>query len=147
MSLAVTEDLASEIKQLQKRIQELEQMLSQVLSPLQMVQQTTQKYLNIVQLLLNHGGLTPDLILPDLKDSISRDIVRVLLEHSDLNVSQITDLVKTKRGTASRRIIREKIQTLTEKNIIEKQQKESRYVYRLSAEVIKKWSQLLGIPI
>ncbi len=147
MLTVVTKDLADEIKQLQKRIQELERMLSQVLSPLQNVQHITQRYLNIVQLALDHGGLTPDLILPEVKDPISRDIVRVLMEHYDQNISEITDLVKTKRGTASRRIVREKIQLLVEKNVIEQRQKESRCVYRLSAAVIKKWSQLLGIPI
>ncbi|MFH1013960.1 MAG: hypothetical protein V1769_05590 [Thermoplasmatota archaeon] len=147
MLSVVTKDLADEIKELQKRIQELEHMLSQMLSPIQNVQHITQRYLTIVQLALDHGGLTPDLILPEVKDSISRDIVRVLMEHYDQNISEITDLVKTKRGTASRRIVREKIQLLVEKNVIEQRQKESRYVYRLSASVIKKWSQLLGIPI
>jgi DNA-binding FadR family transcriptional regulator len=69
----------------------------------------------------------------------------VLLERSEQNISQITDLVKSKRGTASRRIIREKLADLETKHIIQKQQRGSRYVYNLTTEVITKWTQLLGL--
>ena len=137
-------DLADEIKELNKRIGELEKMLSVIMKPLSDAQKTTQNYMKIAGLLLDHGGLTPDLILPELKDPISKDIVRVLLEKSELNISQITELVRSKRGTASRRIIREKMHELETKNIIQKQQHGSRYLYGLTAEVIRKWTQLLG---
>jgi len=147
MHFFVSKDLAEEVKELNKRIAELEKMISVLVQPLQRVQTTTSNYLKVVQLLLEHGGLTPDLILPEVKDPISKEIVRVLLDKNEQNVSQITELVRSKRGTASRRIIREKIHELTKKNVICKQQKGSLYVYSLSQDVIKKWSQLLGINI
>ena len=147
MHFFVNKDLAEEVKELNKRIAELEKMISVLVQPLQRVQDTTSNYLRVVQLLLEHGGLTPDLILPEVKDPISKEIVRVLLDRSEQNVSQITELVRSKRGTASRRIIREKLNELTKKNIIEKKQKRSLSVYSLSSDVIKKWSQLLGINI
>ena len=96
---------------------------------------------------MDHGGLTPDVIFPDLKDPISKDIIRVLLERPAQNVSQITDLVKNKRGSASRRIIREKLTDLETRNIIQKQQQGSRSVYSLTPDVIKKWTELLGLSI
>jgi cell division septum initiation protein DivIVA len=141
----VAKDLASEIKELNKRIDELETMLSTLIKPLNDARKTTQNYLRLAGLLLDHGGLTPDLILPELKDAISRDIVRVLLERNEQNISQITELVKTKRGSASRRIIRKKLQELEQINIVQKQQKASRYVYSLTTEVIRKWTELLGL--
>lgn len=141
----VEKDLADEVKELTKRISDLEKMLSMLLKPLSDVQKTTQSYMKLAGLLLDHGGLTPEVILPELKDPISKDIVRVLLERPEQNISQITDLVKSKRGTASRRIIREKLSDLEARRIIQKQQYGSRYVYSLTAEVIKKWTQLLGL--
>ena len=143
----MTKDLAKEVKELNKRINELEKMLSILLKPLQNVGKTTQNYLKITSLLLEHGGLTPDMIIPEIKNPISREIVRVLLERTDQNISQITDLVRSKRGTASRRIIRDRIKELEEKNIVRKRQKGSRYVYSLTEKVIKKWSQMLGFNI
>lgn len=140
-------DLADEVKELNKRISELEKMLSVLIKPLQDVRKTTSNYMRLTGLLLDHGGLTPDLILPEIKDPISKEIVRVLMDRSEQNISQITELIRIKRGTASRRIIREKIQELTEKNIIQKHQKGSLYVYSLTEEVIKKWSQMLGFNI
>lgn len=143
----MSKNLADEIKELNKRISELEKMISVLIQPLQKVQNTTNSYFKIMQLILEHGGLTPDIVLPDMKDPISKEIVHVLLDRSEQNLSQITELVRSKRGTASRRIIREKISELTDKNVIQKMQKGSLYVYSLSGDVIKKWSQLLGIDI
>ena len=143
----MTEDLTDEIKKLNNRISELEQMLAVLVQPFKNIQNTTSNYLRIIQLLLENGGLTPDLILPEVKDQISKEIIKVLMDRKEQNISQITELVRNKRGTASRRIIREKINELIEKNLIQKKQKGSIYVYTLSEEVIKKWSQLLGINI
>ena len=140
-------DITNEIKELSKRISELESMLAALLKPFNDARKTTERYLKLAGLLLDHGGLTPDVIFPDLKDPISKDIIRVLLERPAQNVSQITDLVKSKRGSASRRIIREKLADLETKNIIQKQQQGSRSIYSLTPEVIKKWTQLLGLTI
>jgi DNA-binding transcriptional ArsR family regulator len=143
----VEKDLTEEIKELNQRINELEKMLSSLFKPLSDVTKTTRNYLRLTALLLDHGGLTPDIILPDLKDHISREIVRVLMDRSEQNISQITELVRSKRGTASRRIIREKLNELTDKKIIKKQQKGSRYVYSITEDVVKKWSKILGLNI
>ena len=96
----MTKDLKKEVKELNKRISELEKMLSEVIAPLREISKTTQNYLKITSLVLEHGGLTPDMILPELKDQISREIVRVLLDRQDQNISEITELVRSKRGTA-----------------------------------------------
>jgi hypothetical protein len=143
----VEKDLAKEVKELNKRISELEKMLSNIMNPLRDITKTTQNYMRIAGLLLDRGGLTPDMILPEVKDPISRDIIRVLMEKSDQNISQITELVRSKRGTASRRIIRERLIDLEQKDVIQKRQKESRYVYCVTEKVIKKWSQILGFNI
>jgi DNA-binding transcriptional ArsR family regulator len=143
----VTKELKDEIKQLNKRINDLEKMLSNMMEPLRNITKTTRNYMRIIGLLLEHGGITPDLILPEIKDPISREIVRVLLDKTDQNISQITELVRTKRGTASRRIIREKIQNLEEKGIVQKKQIGSLYVYSITDKVLKKWSQMLGFNI
>ena len=140
-------DLTKEVKELNKRINQLEKMLSTIAKPIRDIGKVTQNYMKIIGLLLEKGGLTPDMILHDVKDPISKDIIRVLLERPNQNISQITELVRSKRGTASRRIIREKIQDLENKNIVEKQQKGSLYTYSLTEEVIKKWSQMLGFDI
>ena len=142
-----TEDLEKQVKELNKRINELEKMLSLALKPISNVRKTTENYLKITSLILEHGGLTPDTILKDVKDPISKEIVRVLMERKDQNISQITELVRSKRGTASRRIIRERMKKLQEKDIVKKELKGKTYVYRLTDKVLKKWSQLLGFNI
>jgi DNA-binding transcriptional ArsR family regulator len=140
-------DLVNEVKELNKRITELEKMLSTIIAPLQDVSKVTQNYLRLIGILIDRGGLTPEMTLPELKDPISKDIVRVLLERPNQNISQIEELVRTKRGTASRRIIREKLQYLEEKNIVEKQLKGALYVYCLNDTILKKWSEMLGFHI
>ena len=140
-------NLTEEVKELNKRISELEKMLSTIITPIQDVRKVTQNYMRLIGILIDRGGLTPEMTLPELKDSISKDIVRSLLERPNQNISQIEELVRNKRGTASRRIIREKLHYLEEKNIIQKHLKRSLYLYSLNESVIKKWSQLLGFQI
>lgn len=143
----MSKDLKKEVKELNKRISELEKMLLKVINPLQQVSDTTQRYLKITSLVLEHGGLTPDMILPEIKDYISQQIVRALIYKKEQNISQITELVRSKRGTASRRIIRERLKELEENKIVKKQQKGSINVYSITDKVIKKWSQMLGFNI
>jgi DNA-binding transcriptional ArsR family regulator len=141
----VADDLTEEIQKLNNRISELENMLSQLLRPLQQVQNSTSQYFRLVQLALEHGGLSPDLILPDIKDPISQEIIRALLDRKEQNISEITERVRNKRGTASRRIIRLRLNELLEKDIVEKTQKGSLYVYSLTEAVLQKWTKLLGL--
>jgi DNA-binding transcriptional ArsR family regulator len=143
----VEKDLADEIKELNNRINELEKTISIIIKPLQDASKITRNYMRIIGLLLDKGGLTPDLILPEIKDSISKEIIRVLIDNKDQNISQITDNVRNKRGTASRRIIKERLKKLEEKDIVKKRQKGSLYLYNISERVIKKWSQILGFNI
>ena len=141
----MAEDLTEEIQKLNERISELESMLAQLLHPLQQVQNSTNKYLHLLQLALEHGGLSPELVVPEIKDPISKEIIRALLDRSEQNISEITERVRHKRGTASRRIIRERLTELTHKNIVEKHQKGTLNVYSLTEKVLKKWAQLLGL--
>ena len=143
----VEKDLKKEIKELNNRISELEEMISSITKPLMEARKTTSNYLRLTGLILEHGGLTPDMILPEIKDNISKEIVRVLIERSDQNISQITELVKNRRGTSSRRIIRERLKELEEKDIVKKTLKSKLYVYILTDNVIKKWSKMLGFNI
>ena len=141
----MADDLSEEIQKLNDRISELERMLSQLLRPLQQIQNSTGQYIRLLQLALDHGGLTPELVVPEVKDPISREIVRALLDRSEQNISEITDRVRNNRGTASRRIIRLRLGELTDKQIVEKKQKGSLYVYSLTEDVLRKWGQLLGL--
>ena len=143
----MAKDLSKEIKELQERISQLESMLSELMKPLQQVQSSTSRYVKLIQLLLEHGSLSPDMTLPEIKDPVSKEIVRALVDRQEQNISQITELVRSKRGTASRRIIRQRLQHLVEQNIVQKQQKGSLYVYSLSEDILKKWLHLLGFTV
>ena len=56
---------------------------------------------------------------PDLKyDSISKAIIVALDRKKRLNISQLTEQVRKERGSASRRIVRERVDKLIESGII-----------------------------
>ena len=143
----MADDLSEEIQKLNDRISELESMLSQLLRPLQQVQNGTSQYFRLVQLALEHGGLSPELVVPDIKDPISREIIRALLDRNEQNISEITERVRNKRGTASRRIIRLRLGELVDKDIVEKKQKGALYVYSLTEKMLRKWTKLLGLSV
>jgi hypothetical protein len=53
------------------------------------------------------------------KDDISWRIIQILDNSRPLNISQITAAVRAERGTASRRIIRERVNNLVERGILQ----------------------------
>ena len=140
-------ELPKQIKELSARIAELESMMAQLMAPIQDMQKATQKYLRLVDLALRHGGISPDMLIPEVKDPISKDIIRVLVEKNGQNISQITDGVRAKRGSASRRIVREKLKALSKQDIVEQRGEGAKPIYYISESVLRKWSQLLGINI
>jgi DNA-binding transcriptional ArsR family regulator len=87
------------------------------------------------------------MVTPEVKDPISKDIMRVLMERRDQNITQITESLRTKRGSASRRIVRERVKTMIEQGIVTPKGEGTVSTYSLSEEVLRKWSQLLGISI
>ena len=139
------EELYKEIKALNNRIDELESMIRTIVQPFQQVGKSTSNYFRIIGLMLEHGGLTPDTLFAEIKDPIEKTIIQILTQKKDLNISQITEQVRSKRGKASRRIVRSKIKNLEKKEMIESHPLGSRNVYRLTDKVIKKWSQVLGL--
>jgi len=143
----VDEDLSEEIKKLNARIGELEGAITKLVEPFQRAQDTARNYYRLVQILAEQGGLTPDAILPEVKDPISKEIVRILLDGRGQNVSQITERIRSVRGTASRRIVREKLKALVDNDIVVVSSSGTVKTYSLSQEVLDKWSHLLGIRI
>ncbi len=64
------------------------------------------------------------------KDQISWLIIKILDSSQPLNISQITASIRAERGTASRRIVRERVNTLIQRGVlmvIEDEDERARY--------------------
>jgi DNA-binding transcriptional ArsR family regulator len=137
--------LKNELEELSERLNRLEGILSDLSKPMDRFREVTSDYFRLMSLYSEHGTISPELLVPEVKDSISRDIIKILFEKSGQNISQITNSVRKKRGKASRRIVRSKIQDLEELGIVVGDQETKWTVYSISPELVKKWSQLLGL--
>lgn len=146
------DDLQDDVRELRKQVEALREALAKVAEPyreiagyMEQLQTITRGYFRLLDLYAKHGSVSPDLVVPGLKDDISKAILTVLFERSDRNVSQITDAVKAKRGTASRRIVRERLHVLVEEGVIVASEASKGRTYRVSEAVAAKWSQVLGL--
>ena len=147
------DDLLEEIRELRAQIEALRAALSEVARPytelvayLDRLQDVSRGYFRILDLYAKYGKVSPDLVIPGLKDDISRHIVAVLFDRPDRNISQITDAVKGKRGTASRRIVRQRLEGLQREGIVVATPDSRVRTFRISDAVAEKWSQVLGVP-
>ena len=145
-------ELGKDVKELRKQVEALREALNEVAEPyrelagyIEQLQGITRGYFRLLDLYAKHGAVSPDLVVPGLKDDISKAILTVLFEKGDRNVSQITDSVKGKRGTASRRIVRERLHELVKQGVIIESAESRGHTYRVSEEVAAKWSQVLGL--
>ncbi|MCX6653227.1 MAG: hypothetical protein NT137_07760 [Methanomassiliicoccales archaeon] len=146
------DEQAQKIEELSQRIAQLEDSLRQVAKPyselvqqLSMFQDTVQRYFRLMDLYQKYGVVSVETILPQVKNPISKEILRLLLDKPGLNTSEITEELHARRGSASRRIVREKLgELLAEKLVVEKADRKEK-TYEISEEVVRKWSQVLGL--
>src|SRR5438128_12491113 len=111
------DDLQKEIRELRSQIEALRSALSDVTRPytelmayVDRLQDVSRGYFRILDLFAKYGKVSPDLVIPCLKDDISRHIIVSLFDQTDRNISQIAEAVKGKRGTASRPIVRSRLE-------------------------------------
>src|SRR5256712_2541480 len=119
------DDLQKEIRELRSQIEALRSALSDVTRPytelmayVGRLQDVSRGYSRTMDLYAKYGKVAPDLVIPGLKDDISRHIVVALFDRPDRNISQITEAVKGKPGTASRRIVRERLGDLERQGVV-----------------------------
>src|SRR6267143_3271087 len=146
-------DLQDDVRELRKQVEALREVLGKVAEPYREItgyfdqlQTITRGYFRLLDLYAKHGAVSPDIVIPGLKDDISKHIVTALFEKGDRNISQVTGAGKGKRGTASRRIVRERIQELEEQGVLISAKGSRGRTFRVSQEMVDKWSQVLGFP-
>src|SRR6267143_7220199 len=146
-------DLRDDVRELRKQVEALREILGRVAEPyreiagyLDQIQTISRGYFRLLDLYAKHGAVSPDLVIPGLKDDISKHIVTALFEKGDRNISQVTEAVKGKRGTASRRIVRERVRELEEQGVLVSAPGSRGRTFRVSQEIVERWSQVLGFP-
>ncbi|HEQ79352.1 MAG TPA: hypothetical protein ENN76_03705 [Euryarchaeota archaeon] len=141
------DELKEEIRELNRRLAQMESMLLKLVNPVDYIDIPAKGYLKLVSLALQHGRISPDMLIPKIRDDISRAIVQTLVEKNGQNISQITESVKNARRTASRRIVRERLKKLESEHVVDVKKHGAIAHYYISEEVLKKWSRMLGIDI
>ena len=145
-------DKDKEIARLSKKIDNLEGMISDMAQPYQETMAMMAKfnemasgYLKIINLYQQHGKVSPEMLVPSVKDPIAQDILVILFEKKELNVSQIAEILKEKRGTSSRKTVRDKLKELEEARAIEVIDEKKVKKYKVSDDLVEKWLKLLGV--
>lgn len=145
------EELRNEIKSLKNQVNTLEEMLKNfmnmhknLLESLSIGSEIEDRYIKLLSLYDRFGRISAS-IMPKIDDSISERIVEVLLRQKSANVSQITRVVRQKRGSGSRHTIRDRLEKLEKEGVVERIDKGKGKTYHLTQEVVKKWAEKLGI--
>ncbi|MCJ7490180.1 MAG: BlaI/MecI/CopY family transcriptional regulator [Thermoplasmata archaeon] len=148
------EDLEDQIKSLADKMESLEESMrmvatpySQLLEYIERFQKISSSYFRLIDLYQRYGEISPDLLVPGVKDSISREIVKILFDRDGQNISQITQRLKERRGTSSRRTVRERLKELQEKGVVVSRGSERAKIYWLTEGYVKKWYELLGLGL
>lgn len=144
------EDLQKGLKELRDQVEALREAIARVAGPyeeiagyVEQLRDITRGYFRLLDLYARHGAISPDLVVPGLKDDISRHIVSALFEKGDRNISQLTEAVKAKRGTASRRVVRERLEDLVAQGVVVATPGPKGRTFRVSDDVAAKWTRIL----
>lgn len=146
------EDLRDEIRELRTQIAQLSEALEMAVRPYQKVlgqldelQGVAKRYFGLLELYQRYGEISPEVVIPGLKDPISQEVVKILFDKGDRNISQIAEQMRQRRGSASRRIVRERLDKLVENGVVTVSTDSKQRRFNISDEVVQKWSQLLGL--
>src|SRR3989454_11589491 len=119
------DDLRKEIRELRAQVEALRTALSDVTRPytelmayIDRLQDVSRSYFRVLELFTKYGKVSPDLVIPGLKDDISRHIVVSLFDQPDRNLPQIAEAVTGRRRPASRRIVRARLEDLQRQGIV-----------------------------
>ncbi|WP_297477953.1 ArsR family transcriptional regulator [Thermococcus sp.] len=133
---------------LAKEVQELKKALEAMRASFEVVSRMAQSYLRLLNIYAEYGGLSIDVVIPEIKhDPIAREIVKILFDLRRANVSQIARELRGRRGKASRNTVRAKLEELEKLGVVREVPSERGKVYALSRDVVKRWLELIGMPI
>jgi len=139
------EELTERIASLESSLREVTRPYSQLVEQLGQFQGIVQKYFRLLDLYQRHGVIAVDVILPELKDPMSREIMRILMDRPGLNISQISEELRTRTGSSSRRIVRERLEEMVRQDLLAEEKGSKAKTFRVSARVGEKWSEVLGL--
>jgi len=146
------DDVRKEIQELRDQMEALSGALDRIAKPygqlfeyLERFQGIAKSYFRVLDLYQKYGSVSPEIVIPGLKDPISKEIVKALFEKGDRNISQITEAVKARRGTASRRIVRDRLEALERDGVVVASGQGKVRTFSVSQAVVEKWSQVLGL--
>jgi hypothetical protein len=139
------EELTKKVELLESTLRDVAKPYSELVAQLALFQETVQKYFRIMDLYQRYGSVSIETILPEVKDPISKEIIKVLLDKPGMNISEITGELRNRRGSSSRRIVRIKLNELVSKNVLIEKVGPNEKVYEIAEQVVKRWSQVLGL--
>jgi len=145
-----SEDISKKLADLEDAVGRIKGGYAELGQYVEVLREISSRYFRLMDMYTKHGKISVDLAAPEIKDAISKDIVRLLLDRADndregSNLSEITRELKNIRGTASRRIVREKVADLERKGFVNKTQKGKTSYYAISDSLVEKWYSLLGM--
>jgi len=145
-----TDDVPSKLKELEESIDKVKGGYAELGQYMDVLREISSRYFRLMDLYTKHGRISVDLAAPDVNDQISKDIIRILLDMADKdrqgsNLSEITRELKNARGSASRRIVREKVAKLEKMGHIKKVGGGKIPTYAISDSLVEKWYSLLGM--
>lgn len=144
------ENISRKLTELEESVNKVKGGYAELGQYMEILKDISGRYFRLMDLYTKHGKISVDLAAPDIKDQISKDIIRILLDRADKdkkgsNLSEITRELKSVRGSASRRIVREKITNLEKMGHVKKVASGKIPTYSISDSLVEKWYSLLGM--
>lgn len=139
------EELTERISSLEAALREVTRPYAQLVEQLGQFQSMVNKYFRLLDLYQKHGAISVDTIFPEVKDPMSREIMRILMDRPGLNISQVSEELRSRTGSSSRRIVRARLDGLVKQGLLVEEDASKVRTFRVSDRVVRKWSEVLGL--
>ena len=142
-------DAKKKLRELESTIGSLRDTQSELVRYVDLLRDLSSRYIRLMSLYSQHGRISVDLAIPEIKDHIMKEILRIMVDKSadnfsGMNISEITMELKKARGSSSRRIVRERVRKMLEMDILVENRSGKSTKYAPSGRVLKRWYSILG---
>ncbi len=132
---------------MERAMRDVSRPYAELVVQLELLRGIAERYFHLLELYQRHGVVSVDVILPEVKDAISKEISRIVMDHTGYNITQVTEELRARTGSASRRVVRARLQELNDLGVVTVEGGSRGNAYRISDRVIAKWSQVLGLSM
>lgn len=127
-----------------RRLNNLEQKIEEQNEKLDSVVDLRERYMTLCRIIDQYGFVSPS-VINEISGEHEEEIVRILLKSDSCNISTLTDRLRERYGSSSRRTTKKKLKQLKNRGVVRELNEGRGRAFQLTDRIVKQLAQKMGV--